>query len=395
MVEVREITTIKLGLISAPDLPAEIASDLIKELPELLPDRIDKDVSWEVEMTIDSLVGVAENTKQVLEKADNIKEENNWDYAICLTDLPIFFGKYLVVANASLKDQVAQISVPTFGLMPMRKRIRKTLMQMMRELYSKESNDKPHARLAVEKKPSPSKNKNKNKLTHQFSLSQIGRMQATSKDDVVDLRYFIKSRFTGYLRVLLGMTFANRPWKALFSFNKMITLSFATGSYISIFPTPWQLSIVYTPIRLIILTIIAIMGMVIWVIFSQNLWEKPSDRGKKRWRDLYNWTTFVTLSSIVIINYIVLFTMFSIAISIFVPPELFQAWTGLDEDPSFKYYLNLVWLVTSLGTLAGAIGAGLEREEKIRNITYSFRQQQRYYEVGEEYDNKKEAEESN
>ncbi|MCJ0930367.1 hypothetical protein MST22_04230 [Virgibacillus halodenitrificans] len=391
----RKINTIKLGLISAPDLPAEIASDLIKELPELLSEKIDKDVSWKVEMTIDSLVGVAENTKEVLEKADNIKEENEWDYAICLTDLPIFFGKYLVVANASLKDRVAQISVPTFGLMPMRRRIRKTLMQMMQELYVEESQtESPQAKLAVKEQPSKSKNKNKNKLTHQFSLSQIGRMKATSKDDVVDLRYFIKSRFTGYLRVLLGMTFANRPWKALFSFNKMITLSFATGSYISIFPTPWQLSIVYTPIRLIILTIIAIMGMVMWVIFSQNLWEKPSDRGKKRWRDLYNWTTFSTLSSIVIINYIVLFMMFSIAISIFVPPELFQAWTGLDEEPTFKYYLNLVWLVTSLGTLAGAIGAGLEKEDKIRNITYSFRQQQRYYEVGQEYDNKEEAEQS-
>ncbi|APC47061.1 hypothetical protein BME96_02115 [Virgibacillus halodenitrificans] len=391
----RKINTIKLGLISAPDLPAEIASDLIKELPELLSEKIDKDVSWKVEMTIDSLVGVAENTQEVLEKADNIKEENEWDYAICLTDLPIFFGKYLVVANASLKDRVAQISVPTFGLMPMRRRIRKTLMQMMQELYVEESQtESPQAKLAVKEQPSKSKNKNKNKLTHQFSLSQIGRMKATSKDDVVDLRYFIKSRFTGYLRVLLGMTFANRPWKALFSFNKMITLSFATGSYISIFPTPWQLSIVYTPIRLIILTIIAIMGMVMWVIFSQNLWEKPSDRGKKRWRDLYNWTTFSTLSSIVIINYIVLFMMFSIAISIFVPPELFQAWTGLDEEPTFKYYLNLVWLVTSLGTLAGAIGAGLEKEDKIRNITYSFRQQQRYYEVGQEYDNKEEAEQS-
>ncbi|WP_233880150.1 hypothetical protein [Virgibacillus halodenitrificans] len=391
----RKINTIKLGLISAPDLPAEIASDLIKELPELLSEKIDKDVSWKVEMTIDSLVGVAENTKEVLEKADNIKEENEWDYAICLTDLPIFFGKYLVVANASLKDRVAQISVPTFGLMPMRRRIRKTLLQMMQELYVEESQtESPQAKLAVKEQPSKSKNKNKNKLTHQFSLSQIGRMKATSKDDVVDLRYFIKSRFTGYLRVLLGMTFANRPWKALFSFNKMITLSFATGSYISIFPTPWQLSIVYTPVRLIILTIIAIMGMVMWVIFSQNLWEKPSDRGKKRWRDLYNWTTFSTLSSIVIINYIVLFMMFSIAISIFVPPELFQAWTGLDEEPTFKYYLNLVWLVTSLGTLAGAIGAGLEKEDKIRNITYSFRQQQRYYEVGQEYDNKEEAEQS-
>ncbi|WP_019377393.1 hypothetical protein [Virgibacillus halodenitrificans] len=391
----RKINTIKLGLISAPDLPAEIASDLIKELPELLSEKIDKDVSWKVEMTIDSLVGVAENTKEVLEKADNIKEENEWDYAICLTDLPIFFGKYLVVANASLKDRVAQISVPTFGLMPMRRRIRKTLMQMMQELYVEESQtESPQAKLAVKEQPSKSKNKNKNKLTHQFSLSQIGRMKATSKDDVVDLRYFIKSRFTGYLRVLLGMTFANRPWKALFSFNKMITLSFATGSYISIFPTPWQLSIVYTPVRLIILTIIAIMGMVMWVIFSQNLWEKPSDRGKKRWRDLYNWTTFSTLSSIVIINYIVLFMMFSIAISIFVPPELFQAWTGLDEEPTFKYYLNLVWLVTSLGTLAGAIGAGLEKEDKIRNITYSFRQQQRYYEVGQEYGNKEEAEQS-
>jgi len=378
------VETVPLGIIAAPNLPANIAEDLKNEVADLLSYTIDDRVEWKVESLIDPLIGVAENTNEILDKVVNIKKEYGWNYAICLTDLPLYSGKHLVVADASIENSVAQISIPVFGFMPMRSRIKKAFIQLMGELYYRYSPKDPFTTDVVHMKPFLKEYKNKKfPKPKTLSLSLTERVEVADNEQV-DVRYMIKSRIIGRMRVLAGMTFANRPWTALFSFNKLITLSFATGTYISIFPTPWQLSIAYSPGRFIAVMILAILGTVIWVIFSHELWEKPTEKGKKRWRDLYNWTTFTTLGVIIISNYIMLFIIFLAAIAVFVPPSLFEAWTGLDEEPTPEYYFALVWLITSLGTLAGAIGTGIEDEGKIRDITYSYRQKQRYYEIEKE-----------
>lgn len=387
--------SVAIGIIAAPNLPADIAEDLEQEVTDLLSDAIDEKVDWKIESLIDPLIGFAENTNQILDKVVAIKKENDWNYAVCLTDLPLFSRKHLVVADASVENSVAQISIPVFGFMPMRSRIKKAFIQMMGELYYRNSARDSFATDIVHMKPFLKRNKYKKfPKPKPFSLSLTKRVEMAEEDEQVDVRYIIKSLMIGRLRVLSGMTFANRPWIALFSFNKLITLAFATGSYISIFPTPWQMSIAYNPVRFIAVMVLAILGTIIWVIFSHDLWERPTKKGKKRWRDLYNWTTFTTLGVIIIINYMMLFIIFLGAIAIFVPPSLFEAWTGIEDEPTPEYYFALVWLITSLGTLAGAIGTGIEDEEKIRDITYSYRQKHRYYEMEKEEEKEEEQTES-
>lgn len=377
------MATIRVGLISAPNFPAEIAERLCDELPDIFVENIDKEASWKVETTVDTLVGVAEETKEVLDNASNIKKDHNWDFVICLTDLPIFMKKKIVVGNASIKNKIGQVSVPAFGFMPMRKRIRVMIVELMKELYRKSERQPTRDDQTRVNGKDAAKN-----IGRQFYFSRVRRLEA-AEDDELDFRYIVRSAFIGYVRILFGMTFANRPWAALLSFKKLVMLSFASGAYISIFPNPWVLSVEYSPVRLSILSLLSIFGMVIWIILTHNLWEKPSEHGKKRWRNLYNRTTFLTLTSIVVLNYLVLFSMFLAGMALLVPPELFQLRTSVEGMPSFIYYIKLVWLITSCGTLAGAIGTGLESEERIRNVTYSFRQQQRYYEIGNE-ENKEE-----
>ncbi|OZU89131.1 hypothetical protein CIL03_08975 [Virgibacillus indicus] len=387
--------SVAVGIISAPNLPADIAQDLKNELSDFLADSIDRNVSWKIETLVDPLIGVAEDTNEILGKVENIKSDHNWNYAICLTDLPLFFGKQLAAADASIKNSTAQISIPIFGFMPMRSRIKKAIIGMMRELYCRCSPNDSFTADPFQMKKSFTKNKyHPSNKKEKSTLLLTKRVDTHEEKGQVDVRYIIRSRVLGRLRVLLGMTFANQPWTALFSFNKLTTLSFATGSYISIFPTPWKLSIAYTPDRFIALTVLAILGTIIWVIFSHDLWEKSTEKGEERWRKLYNGTTFITLGIIVVINYCLLFIIFLVAIAIFVPPELFKAWTGLDEEPTLIYYFSLVWLITSLGTLAGAIGTGIENKEKIRDITYSYRQKQRYNEIKKEEEEAEQKKES-
>ena len=64
-------------------------------------------------------------------------------------------------------------------------------------------------------------------------------------------------------------------------------------------------------------------------------------------------------------NYVVLYLLLSISISLFVPVSLFNSWTSANPDFTFINYLKLLWFVSSLGLLAGAMGSTVENEEKI------------------------------
>src|SRR5699024_1681985 len=76
--------------------------------------------------------------QEMLYSAASIKYKKEWDYAICLTDLPIFFEKDVVVADLSFRYDVAQISVPTFGFLAMKKRVKKAIIQLLSELYEQD-----------------------------------------------------------------------------------------------------------------------------------------------------------------------------------------------------------------------------------------------------------------
>ncbi|MEJ7474601.1 5,10-methylene-tetrahydrofolate dehydrogenase, partial [Staphylococcus saprophyticus] len=80
----------------------------------------------------------------------------------------------------------------------------------------------------------------------------------------------------------------------------------------------------------------------------------------------------------------VLYILLTISITLFVPVSLFNSWTSAQAEFTFMNYVRLIWFVSSLGLLAGAMGSTVENEEKIRKITYSYRQYQRYKEAQEE-----------
>ena len=147
---------------------------------------------------------------------------------------------------------------------------------------------------------------------------------------------------------------------------------------------PWELSIQYSIVRFIILMLIAILGMTGWLLYAHQLIESKTAKSQRVYRYIYNFTTIFTLFIITLLNYIILYLLLAISVSLFVPPSLFNQWTSAHPHFTFINYVKLVWFVSSLGLLAGAMGSTVENEEKIRQITYSYRQYHRYKEAEQE-----------
>ncbi|KGX88742.1 hypothetical protein N781_09495 [Pontibacillus halophilus JSM 076056 = DSM 19796] len=360
------MSELTVGLLPAPELPEKIARSLANELPDLLYNEIDNTVEWNIEVVIDPLTGAAENANEIIDETEERKKRNGWDYAICLTDLPIYEKSNIVLADVNKDRCVSQISLPAFGSVPMKKRIREVVISMVRELH--------HHQYEVDK------SEKKKRFPKTFSPIRT----VIPDNDENNTRYIVIPKLNGRLRVLFGMVYANRPWTIFPSFKSVVAVAFATGTYGLIFPTLWTLSAAFEQTRFIALMFTALFSMIVWIIFAHNLWEKPSHRSKYNLRRLYNFATVVTLSIAVILYYLMLFILFFVAVRIFVPAELFGMEAGLESSAQMMDYLHLAWLATSVATLAGALGAGLENDELVRNITYGYRQKRRYQEIEQE-----------
>ncbi|WP_010529232.1 hypothetical protein [Lentibacillus jeotgali] len=373
------MSRLTIGLIPCPDTPEKLAKSFKNKLPEFLSAKVSDQVKWSVEVTTDPLIGSAEDTQELMEETESIKKQKNWDFAICLTDLPLFDDKDLVVADGDYNRQVGQISIPAFGSFPLTARIRKVLLQVVKELHSHQSNNSMK-KTAVTAKEGMS-DREKGAVSRQFLFSLIRREHSTPMGKKMDLHLVIRPRFQAKLRVLAGMTYANRPWGIIPSFKPVVAVAFATGAYGLIFPTLWKLSGAFELFRFLGLMVGAIFSIVVWIIISHNLWEKPAINNDKAVRKLYNRTTVATLTVAVLCYYITLFVLFLLTVLLFVPPDLFQSLGDLNESVSFWNYTKLAWLATSIATFAGSIGVGLENEEMVRNIMYGYRQSQRskYY----------------
>ena len=344
---------------------ASTCKNIITNVKQLLSKRT-KHNRWNFEIKVDLMIGSAEDVHESVEKAAQIKEAHQWDYVVCLTDLPSISDNKVVVSDFNSDKHVAMLSLPSLGFIDLKRKLVKTMTSLIEQLYYNQPKNKnaPHPFVRV-KAVEPDED-------------------STSKQRYINILFIIS-----WIQLIGGLTRANQPWKNIFNFKKIISVAFATGTYVSIFSMPWELSVIYSPLRLIILMVIAILGMAGWLFYAHQLIEKKTAKSQRVYRYIYNSTTLVTLSLITLINYVILYLLLIISITLFVPVELFNSWTSAQAQFTFSNYMRLIWFVSSLGLLAGAMGSTVENEEKIRRITYSYRQYHRYKKLSKNKKNKK------
>jgi len=357
--------SVTLGLIPAPDIPEKIAEEIAEELPELLAKRVDATVSWEVPVVVDPLTGSGREAPEILDVCRERMLSEGWDLAICLTDLPVYRGGQLVVADVSGQREVVGLSLPALGAMRLLPRVRELTLQLATELYARrkdaDSEDPPG------RGPQP-----------EGSVGPFRRVEPPDQDMRamdVDVR-FAAPGARGHLGLWAGMVLANRPWKMLPAFKGAIAAAFATGAYALVITTLWLLADSVGWARLLLLMVTAIVAMVAWIIVAHHLWERPDEPDQRGWAALYNGVTVLTVSVAVLCAYAILFALIFLAAWVFVPGSYFQ--TILKHPVGFGEYLTLSWLAASLATVAGALGASLEDEETVREASYGYRQRRRH-----------------
>jgi hypothetical protein len=121
--------------------------------------------------------------------------------------------------------------------------------------------------------------------------------------------------------------------------------------------------------------VVAMVAMVVWIIVAHHLWERPSDPEVRKWAPLYNGVSVLSISAAVLLAYAILFLLLFVAAWVFVPGDYFQS--TLKHPVGIGEYLTLSWLGASLATVAGALGASLEDEERVRKASYGYRQRRR------------------
>ncbi|OZM74701.1 hypothetical protein CFN78_00160 [Amycolatopsis antarctica] len=351
-----------LGLVTDPDLPRRVADRLAEELP-----RRYTDAQITVEVVCDEVTAGLHSAGKILDATRERRRDGGWDYAICLTDLPVRHRDRPVLAHADVRGRVGVVSLPALGGMQPFRRAGQIVRQLLDELAAPEGEPAGGEARArhMHGLGSP--------LTH--LLVPIRREAADNETDV-GVRYST-TRVRGRLRLVSGMVRTNRPWRLVFGLSSAFAAAVATSVFGLTSSTVWQIGDQLGTGRHIVAAVVSVGLLVFWLVAAHSLWERPGPDGvpdrEQAW--LYNASTILTLLLGVGFLYAILFVV-NLGVAAFLVPEAFLSST-LGHPVGWTAYLTLSWGFTTMGIVAGALGSSLESDEAVRQAAYGYREQQR------------------
>ena len=181
---------------------------------------------------------------------------------------------------------------------------------------------------------------------------------------------FVASRVTGRLRLMAGMVRANRPGRALLGLSKLLVGAFGTAAFSLATNSIWQMGDALDGLRLTVIMLLSIAALVGWLVFTHHLWEKPSPDTPAELARLFNLGTVITLSLAAAVSYAVLFVGTLGAAALLIDASVLEQ--NIGHPVGLGDYLTLAWIISSMATVGGAIGSGLEDEEHVRAAAYGY-----------------------
>ncbi len=353
-----------VALLADPDAPTEIAQRMARLLPARLADRSGQGRRFEVEVVSEPFTAGTEDLPTLMRRILERGSAQNWDIVVALTDLPLHSHGHKLVVDLSHEHGFALLSLPTLGGMRLQTRARRAVEVAVLSLAG--------SRASRAEGPPPS----------QPSLapfvSRFAPIHPTQvgAEETADLRYVVSGP-RGYLRVLVGMVRANRPWRLVPGLSKALAAALATGAVATVNSTIWSLAESLSVPRLVIATVGSVALMIGWLIVDAQLWHRSAEasREARQRARLYNASTVLTVGIGVLVCYVGLIVINWVWALFILNGHVFAYTTGTPLRAA--EYWTLSWFVASVATVGGALGSGLESDEAIRAAAYSKREQER------------------
>jgi hypothetical protein len=342
-----------LGVVSAPGVSTELAERLRPDLADQIRARL-PDVNWEIRFVSDRLVDGPADLTQLISAARRRLIDEQWHLSICVTDLPLQTARRPVVAHSSMTHGVAVLSLPALGAVGVARRASEAILRLVAALVGDTGagNDggRRHAARA----------RRLHELGHQVELDSQGSFGV------------VTGVITGNLRLLLGMLRSNRPWRLTIRLSRALAAALAAAVFALITSDIWRLADRFGPVRLALLTACSVTAVMLTIVLGAGLWERTPASGPAREQIiLFNVVTLATVAIGVLALYLALLGLNLIGAFLLVPHHSLA--DALGHDVSASGVAGLAWLATSVATIGGALGAGLESDEAVREAAYGYR----------------------
>lgn len=282
------------------------------------------------------------------------REGCGWDLAVCLTDLPLHAQRVPLVAHCSARRRVGVVSLSALGLGQLRVG-RTAVVGLVEGLLAADGRSG---------RPTPDEQTAR-------MVEAVAPIRRFVDDETDDGEVgFLASRVTGRLRLVTGMVRANQPGRALLGLSKLLVGAFGTAAFSLATNSIWQMGDALDGLRLTVIMLLCVVALVGWLVFTHHLWEKPSPDTPAELARPFNLGTVATLGLAAAVSYAVLFVGTLGAATLLIDASVLEQSIG--HPVGLRDYLTLAWIISSMATVGGAIGSGLEDEENVRAAAYGY-----------------------
>src|SRR4051812_47713337 len=347
--------TVVLGLVAPSGVARELADQIAAELPGELEGRLG-DVNWQVRVVDADRAEMTPTTEALKQSVRRRMQDEGWDLAVGLTDLPLRANRRPVIAHASAMYRVGLLSVPALGARSVPRRAMRAVLNLVEGLLGEQvgrGSDADGAGRA---------HRMRQRLDE--LRSPLGRGRADEDGTIA----FVGATLRGNLRLLLGMVRANQPERVIARLSRALAVSVGTAAYAMTSSSIWLLSHGMAWPRLALLGAASIVTLCVVLVLAHGLWEHASGQDARQSVVLFNLATSVTLGLAVLTLYAGLLVLSVVGGAALIPQAVYHGEIG--HAPGLADYLKLGWLAATIATLAGALGSLIESDESVREAAY-------------------------